>query len=84
MVLLKLPIQIIKMKKEVMIISKYWSYKMLLTGVFIIAAINFYKFGFTSEGLVYFVFLAILLSVLSIFNRKINYKKRLNTLTNKK
>ncbi|PKF87862.1 hypothetical protein CW306_16345 [Bacillus sp. BA3] len=66
MVLLKLPIQIIKMKKEVMIISKYWSYKMLLTGVFIIAAIIFYKFGFTSEGLVYFVFLAILLSVLLI------------------
>ncbi|WP_206665244.1 hypothetical protein, partial [Peribacillus simplex] len=55
----------------------------LITGVFIIATIIFYKFGFTSEGLVCFVCLAILLSVLSIFNRKINYKKRLNTLTNK-
>lgn len=57
--------------------SKYWSYKIFLTGVFIIATIIFYKFGFTSEGLVYFVFFAILLSVLSIFNRKINYKKDL-------
>ena len=62
--------------------SKYWSYKIFLTGVFIIATIIFYRFGFTSEGLVYFVCLAILLSVLSIFNRKINYKNRLNTLVN--
>lgn len=62
--------------------SKYWSYKIFLTSVFIIATIIFYKFGFTSEGLAYFVCLAILLSILSIFNRKINYKKRLNTLTN--
>ncbi|MFF2499921.1 hypothetical protein [Peribacillus sp. NPDC058075] len=55
--------------------SKYWSYKILLTGVFIIATIIFYRFGFISEGLVYFVCLAILLSVLSIFNRKNNYNK---------
>ncbi|MFJ7471984.1 hypothetical protein ACIQWI_26140 [Peribacillus frigoritolerans] len=58
--------------------SKYWSYKILLTGVFIIATVIFYKFWFTSEGLVYFVCVAIILSVLSIFNHKINYKKRLN------
>jgi len=40
--------------------SKYWYYKIFLTGVFIIATSNYYKFGFTSEGVVYFVYLAIL------------------------
>jgi phosphatidylglycerophosphate synthase len=60
--------------------SNYWSYKIFLTSVFIIASIIFYKFGFTSEGLVYFLCFAILLSVWSIINRKINYKKRLITL----
>lgn len=55
--------------------NKYWTYKIILTSVFIIATIIFYKFGFTSEGLIYYVSIAILLSVLSIFNRKNNYKK---------
>lgn len=53
--------------------NKYWTYKIILTSVFIIATIIFYKFGFTSEGLIYYVSIAILLSVLSIFNRKNNY-----------
>lgn len=55
--------------------NKYWTYKIILTSVFIIATIIFYKFGFTSEGLIYYVSISILLSVLSIFNRKNNYKK---------
>lgn len=55
--------------------NKYWTYKIILTSVFIIATIIFYKIGFTSDGLIYFVSIAILLSVLSIFNRKNNYKK---------
>ncbi len=61
--------------------NKYWTYKIILTSVFIIATIIFYNFGFTSDGLIYFVSTAILLSVLSIFNRKINYKKKLNIST---
>ncbi len=47
--------------------SKYWYYKIFLTGVFIIATGIFYKFGFTSEGLVYFVCLAILLMCFEYF-----------------
>lgn len=61
--------------------NKYWTYKIILISVFIIATIIFYNFGFTSDGLIYFVITAILLSVLSIFNRKINYKKKLNIFT---
>ena len=59
--------------------NKYWAYKIILTSVFIIATIIFYSFGFTSSGLIYFVGVAVLLSVLSIFNRKINYKKKHDT-----
>lgn len=56
--------------------TKYWIFNVIITVLFIAALTMFFRFSFTNEGFVYFAIAAIILSILSFINYKMNYKKK--------